>query len=140
MVLQTQQPIKTVDDFIRYVSLPENADRNLEFINGKVVEKLGNTTQNSQIPMFLSAVVVTHCDTHNIPCYLSGADGEYCIGDWCFIPDFACKQTPVSATFPDRVPPCGQSRSFPRVKTLRLNGENIFKPVSCCGRCMSMSA
>ncbi len=105
MVLQTQQSIKTVDDFIRYASLPENADRNLEYINGKVVEKLGSTTQNSQIPMFLSAFVVMHCDTHNIPCYLSGADGEYCIGDWCFIPDFAYKQTAVSATFPDRVPP-----------------------------------
>ncbi|MCA0455558.1 MAG: Uma2 family endonuclease [Chloroflexi bacterium] len=105
MVLQTHQPIKTVDDFIRYATLPENADRNLEYINGKVVEKLGSTTQNSQIPMLLSAVVVTHCDTHNVPCYLTGADGEYCIADGCFIPDFAYKQTPVSSTFPDTVPP-----------------------------------
>lgn len=105
MVLQTRQPIKTVDEFIAYASLPENADRHLEYINGKVVEKLGSTTQNSQIPMLLSAVVLTHCDNNNIPCYLTGADGEYCVSDWCFIPDFAYKQTPVSATFPDHVPP-----------------------------------
>ncbi len=105
MVLQTRQPIKTVDEFIAYASLPENADRNLEFINGKVVEKLGSTTQNAQVPLLLSAVVVTHCDTNNIPCFVTGADGEYCIGDWCFIPDFAYKQTPVSTTFPDHVPP-----------------------------------
>ena len=105
MVLQTHQPIRTVDEFIAYALLPDNTDRNLEFINGKVIEKLGSTTQNAQIPMLLSALVITHCDTHNIPCFVTGADGEYCLGDWCFIPDFAYKQTPVSATFPDRVPP-----------------------------------
>jgi len=105
MVLQTQQPIKTTDEFIAYALLPENAARNLEFINGKVVEKWGSTTQNAQIPMLLSAHVINHCDTHNIPCFVTGADGEYCLGDWCCIPDFAYKQTPVSATFPDRVPP-----------------------------------
>lgn len=105
MVLQTRQPIKSVDEFIAYALLPENAARNLEFINGKVIEKLGSTTQNAQIPMLLSAMVVTYCDANGIPCFVTGADGEYCLGDWCFIPDFAYKQTPVSATFPDRVPP-----------------------------------
>lgn len=105
MVLQTQQPIKTADEFIAYALLPENAARNLEFLNGKVIEKLGSTTQNAQIPMLLSALVINHCDTHDIPCFVIGADGEYCLGDWCFIPDFAYKQTPVSITFPDRVPP-----------------------------------
>lgn len=105
MVLQTRQPIQSTDEFIAYALLPENAARNLEFINGKVVEKLGSTTQNAQIPMLLSAVVITHCDAHNIPCFVSGADGEYCLDDWCFIPDFAYKPTPVSTTFPDRVPP-----------------------------------
>ena len=105
MVLQTRQPIKTVDEFIAYALLPENATRNLEFINGKVIEKLGSTTQNAQIPLLLSATVITHCDMHGIPCFVTGADGEYCLDEWCFIPDFAYKQTPVSATFPDRVPP-----------------------------------
>lgn len=105
MVLQTQQPIRTIDEFIAYALLPENAARNLEFINGKVIEKLGSTTQNAQIPMLLSSMVITHCDANGIPCFVTGADGEYCLDDWCFIPDFAYKQTPVSATFPDRVPP-----------------------------------
>jgi len=105
MVLQTQQPIKTTDEFIAYALLPENAARNLEFINGKVIEKLGSTTQNAQIPLLLSSLVINHCDANGIPCFVTGADGEYCLDDWCFIPDFAYKQTPVSATFPDRVPP-----------------------------------
>ena len=105
MVLQTQQPIKTADEFIAYALLPENAARNLEFINGKVIEKLGSTTQNAQIPMLLSSLVINYCDTHGIACFVTGADGEYCLDEWCFIPDFAYKQTPVSATFPDRVPP-----------------------------------
>ncbi|MBA3872633.1 MAG: Uma2 family endonuclease [Anaerolineae bacterium] len=105
MVLQTQQPIKSLDEFIAYALLPENAARNLEFINGKVIEKLGSTTQNAQIPLILSAIVLNHCDANGIPCFMTGADGEYCLNDWCFIPDFAYKQTPVSSTFPDRVPP-----------------------------------
>ncbi len=97
--------MKTTDKFIAYALLPENADRNLELINENVVEKSSSTTQNAQIPMLLSALVITHCDSYNIPCFVTGADGEYCVDDWCFIPDFAYKQTPVSATFPDRVPP-----------------------------------
>jgi len=105
MVFQTRQPIKTVDEFIAYALLPENTTRNLEFINGKVIEKLGSTTQNAQIPMLLSSLVINYCDTHGIACFVTGADGEYCLDEWCFIPDFAYKQTPVSATFPDRVPP-----------------------------------
>ena len=105
MVLQTQQPLKSVDEFIAYALLPENAARNLEFINGKVIEKLGSTTQNAQISMLLSATVINYCDAHGIACYVTGADGEYCLDDWCFIPDFAYKQTSVSTTFPDRVPP-----------------------------------
>ena len=66
MVLQTQQTIRTTDEFIAYAFLPENAARNLEFINGKVIEKLGSTTQNAQIPMLLSATIITHYDTHGI--------------------------------------------------------------------------
>jgi Uma2 family endonuclease len=105
MVLQTRPTIRTVDDFIAYAQLPENADRNLEFINGKVVEKVGSTTQNAQIPLLLGSIVLAHCDTHGLPCTITGADGEYCSGDWCFIPDFAYKTTPVSANFPDYEPP-----------------------------------
>ena len=105
MVLQTRPTIRTVDEFIAFAQLPENAARNLEFINGKVVEKVGSTTQNAQIPLLLGAIVITHCDARGLPCYITGADGEYCIGDWCFIPDFAYKDTPVSSTFPDYVPP-----------------------------------
>lgn len=100
-----EQRIRTVEDFIRFAQEPEQAARRLEFINGKVVEKVGSTTRNAQIPMLLSAIVITYCEAHELPCFVSGADGEYCIGDWCFIPDFAYKVTPVSAEFPDRTPP-----------------------------------
>lgn len=104
MVLQ-QPAIRTVEDFIIYAALPENAARSLEFINGRIVEKMGGTTRNAQIPLLLSALVIAHCESHQLPCYVSGADGAYCLDDWCFIPDFAFKPTPLSEMFPDRVPP-----------------------------------
>ena len=40
MVLQTRPTIRTVDEFIMYAQQPENADLNLEFINGNVASGL----------------------------------------------------------------------------------------------------
>jgi Uma2 family endonuclease len=95
----------TTAEFEAFASRPENRERHFELINGEIVEKMGSTTYNAQIPMLLAALVIAHCDTNNLPCFITGADGEYCIGDWYFIPDFAYKTTPVSLEFPDRVPP-----------------------------------
>lgn len=134
MVLQTRQPIKTVDEFIAYAMLPENVDRNLEFINGKVVEKLGSTTQNAQIPMLLSALVINHCDANNIPCFVTGADGEYCIDDWCFIPSLPTSNHLYRPPIPIMYHQFGQSKSS------QPNAANTRRQVSCFGKFILMTA
>ncbi len=103
MVLQTK-PV-TMNEFLEYVDLPENSDRLFELINGEIIEVSPGRTYNSGLPHLLSFEVRTFCVANNRPCYISGSDGAYRIGNNTVAPDFGYKPTPLSKDYPDPAPP-----------------------------------
>lgn len=105
MVLQYHPPITSIDDFIVYARLPENANRTLEFLNGVISEKMPGSTENSTLAFYLGFIVQSHCETASIPCYITGEAGAYRIGQNILVPDFAYKPTPPTVEYPDPIPP-----------------------------------
>lgn len=95
----------TVQEFEQVAALPENADRMFELINGEIIEVSPGTTRNSEIGHLLTVMVHLYCREYQLPCHTSGGDGAYRIGDHVIAPDFAYKRTPMSAEYPDPVPP-----------------------------------
>jgi len=100
-------PVSTVtlEQFHTFIALPENAEGLFELINGEIVEKMPGRTSNSQISVKLVSKVIVHCETNNLPCFVSGADGAYRIGKSVIAPDMAYKRTPMSEDYPDPQPP-----------------------------------
>ena len=95
----------TLDEFVQYALLPENAERRLEFIDGEIVEMTPGRTWNSGVGHLLAHKVFGFCEAHNLPCYISGGDGDYAVQEHVVCPDFAYKRTPLSKDYPDREPP-----------------------------------
>src|SRR5689334_13283845 len=100
-----QQKTWTVEEFDRYIALPENADRLFEFINGEIIPVSPGRTLYSEIGHILAVAVRLFCRERNIPCHTSGGDGAYRVGENTVAPDFAYKPTPMSDEYPDPVPP-----------------------------------
>lgn len=94
-----------VDEFREYAERPENSNRILQLINGKIVEKPLGTTRNSEYGLIIAFAVRLYCRTHNLPCHTSGADGTYLIDGHVVVPDFAYKTTQMSDDYPDPTPP-----------------------------------
>jgi Uma2 family endonuclease len=105
MVFQAPSKPMTLDEFIAYASLPENAERSLEFVDGEIIEKMPGLTENSGIAYNIGIETAIHCRQNNIPHFLSGEAGAYRIGNNTLVPDFAYKTTPLSKQYPDPVPP-----------------------------------
>ena len=105
MVVPEQSKLYTMEEFKEFVSRPENADRLFELINGAIIEVSPGRTRNSGFGILVSASVLNFCRAHNIPCYISGADGAYDINGNTVAPDFAYKRTPLSDDYPDPAPP-----------------------------------
>jgi Uma2 family endonuclease len=106
----------TMEEFIEFVYRPENADRIFELIDGRVVEKgelthgeivekMPGTTRNSAIAAWIIFFVRLFCREREIPCFITGEQGTYNILGRAYAPDFAFKQTPTSAEYPDPIPP-----------------------------------
>jgi len=104
-MFEAQTKPMTLEEFIAYALLPENAERNLEFINGEIFEKMPSSTRNSNSAFMLGHLAQNHCETHNLPCYISIGDGTYRINVHVVAPDFAYKPTPTTAEYPDPEPP-----------------------------------
>lgn len=95
----------TMDDFERFIALPENADRLFELIHGEIVEVSPGRTSNSEFEHILATAVRNFCREHKLPCHTSGGDGAYNIQGDVVAPDFAYKPTPMSDDYPDPEPP-----------------------------------
>lgn len=105
MAFQFRQQNPSIDEFIAFAMLPENAERNFEFVDGEMIEKMPGTTENSTLAFYLGFVVQSHCEKNNIPCYISGEAGAYRIGQNVLAPDFAYKPTPATNEYPDPIVP-----------------------------------
>jgi len=85
MLLQTQYV--TEEEFDRFVMLPENRDRNFEYIAGEIVEVVSNS-KSSSIGGRLIGRVSVHVEDNDLG-RVTGADGGYVIFGERYIPDAA---------------------------------------------------
>lgn len=95
----------TFEEFIAFARLPENAERNFEFINGEILEKMPSSSRNSTSAFMLGHTTQNYCEANNLSCFISIGDGAYRIGNNTLAPDFAYKPTPTVADYPDPEPP-----------------------------------
>lgn len=100
-----QKTDMSLEAFVQFALLPENADRHFELIDGEIVEMAPGRTWNSGVGHHLAVSTHNFCDAHDIPCYTSGGDGDYEVLGHVIAPDFAYKRTPLSKDYPDLEPP-----------------------------------
>ncbi|MBI1278759.1 MAG: hypothetical protein GC179_11585 [Anaerolineaceae bacterium] len=105
MVFQAPSKPMTFDEFMAFALLPENAERNFEFVDGEIVEKFPGSTRNSGIAMDVGYESAIYCQQTNLAYHISGAYGAYRIGNNVVTPSFAYKPTPMTTEYPDPVPP-----------------------------------
>lgn len=103
--MSAQKVRMTIAEFEQYALLPENEERRLELIDGEIVEMAPGRTWNSGVGHLLTHKVYTFCEAHDLPCYISGGDGDYDVQGQVICPDFAYKPTPLSKDYPDPEPP-----------------------------------
>jgi Uma2 family endonuclease len=77
----------TVEEFDRFVLLPENAERTFEYIGGEIAEVVSNN-YSSMIGMFVGAMMTVFVHEHKLG-YVTGADGGYRVSGERYIPDAA---------------------------------------------------
>ncbi|MCA0454671.1 MAG: Uma2 family endonuclease [Chloroflexi bacterium] len=77
----------SLDAFEQFISLPENANRDFEFIEGKVVEVVSNNYSSKIGGMFLIKIGV-HVVAGDLG-DVTGADGGYMVMGERYIPDVA---------------------------------------------------
>jgi Uma2 family endonuclease len=85
MVVQLQKI--TVNEFDDWILLPENVDRDFEYIGGDVVEVVSHG-KSSNVAVNIAAFIKLYLLNNPIG-WLTGADGGYMIGDQRYIPDVA---------------------------------------------------
>ncbi len=103
--MAAQKTAMTIGEFEQYTLLPENVDRRFELIDGEIVEMAPGRTWNSGVGHILTHKVFSFCEAHDLPCYISGGDGDYDVQGNIICPDFAYKPTPLSKDYPDPDPP-----------------------------------
>jgi Uma2 family endonuclease len=77
----------TVEEFDRFVDLPENASRLFEYIGGEVVE-VGSNQISSQLAARISGFLFIYLLRNEIG-FLTSADGGYRVAGERYIPDVA---------------------------------------------------
>src|SRR5258708_15137917 len=104
-MLQPQTKPMTIEAFIAFALLPENAERNFEFVNGEIIENMLGSTENSGIAANLVFETRLYCQINELPCFVSTGDGAYRIGQNIIAPNFAYKPTSLTKEYPDPEPP-----------------------------------
>lgn len=85
--MAVQYQSMTVEEFDRFVMLPENADRLLEYIGGEVVEVVSNQRSSAIASTFIAFIKMYAIQ--NRLGFVTGADGGYIIAGERYIPDVA---------------------------------------------------
>jgi Uma2 family endonuclease len=101
---KTPKPMPLAE-FVEFALRPENSDREFEFVNGEIIEKMPGRSTNSYIAVLIDRKVFPFCEAHNLPAYVSIGDAAYRIGEAVIAPDFAYKPTPMIGEYPDPEPP-----------------------------------
>ncbi len=103
--MAVEKQITTIEEFVQFALQPENSDREFEFIDGEIIEKMPGRTSNSLIHSILTGEVRPFCKAHGIPCYTTNADGAFDVRGSVLALDFSFKHTPMSNDYPDPVAP-----------------------------------
>lgn len=82
-MVQTQYA--TLEDYLRFIFLPENVDRLFEYIEGEIVEVVTNN-YCSLVAMRIAGRILTYVESHGLG-YVTGADGGYQVGSHRYLPD-----------------------------------------------------
>jgi len=85
--MAVQPQLVTVEEFDRIATLPENADKRLEFIGGEVVELVSNN-YSSEIAATILREIGNYVKAHKLG-RVTGADGGYKVSGDRYIPDVA---------------------------------------------------
>jgi Uma2 family endonuclease len=86
MGVQTQR--MTVEEFDRFVELPDNADRLFEYIGGEIVEVVSNQ-RSSAVTSDIAFFIKLYLREKAVAGFVTGADGGYVIAGERYIPDVA---------------------------------------------------
>jgi Uma2 family endonuclease len=81
-----------LDEFDRWLRRPENANRDFEFIGGRIVE-VGSNPYSSQVAVLIGAMLTVYVVQHDLG-WVTGADGGYQVGSERYIPDVAAGTLP----------------------------------------------
>ncbi len=84
-MLETKQ--LTVEEFEKFAAAPENADKTLEFVGGRIVEEVSNN-YSSLLASFLNTMINLFVLQHQLG-YVTSSDGGYAVGAERYIPDTA---------------------------------------------------
>src|SRR5512133_3242381 len=84
----TQTQRMTVEEFDRFVALPQNADKLFEYIGGEVIEMVSNQ-RSSAIAYKLGVFIGMYLLQSKMGGIATGADGGYMIAGERYIPDIA---------------------------------------------------
>jgi Uma2 family endonuclease len=77
----------TVEEFEAWTLLPENRERNFEFIGGEIVEVVSDNFA-SILASYISGKMIAYLEVNPIG-LVTGSDGGYIVGEEHYIPDVA---------------------------------------------------
>ncbi|MDX2162154.1 MAG: Uma2 family endonuclease [bacterium] len=89
----------TLDEFDRWIALPEHDDSRWEYIDGEAVQVVTNN-RVSDIAMRIAARLTVYALDHDLG-YVTGADGGYLVMGERYIPDAAFMSKGRQPTAPD---------------------------------------
>jgi Uma2 family endonuclease len=97
-VLMVQTYYTTLEEFLQFISLPENDDRLFEYIEGEIVEVVTNN-YCSLVAARILGRIITYVESRGLG-YVTGEAGGYQVGDHRFMPDvgFISKQRQPKAS------------------------------------------
>ncbi len=88
MVIPERVKLYSPEEFERFISAPENVNRNFELIAGEIVEKMVSNPRSSSIGALFAGFLAVYVRQHDLG-RVTGADGGYVIGKEQYIPDAA---------------------------------------------------
>ncbi len=91
----TVKPTLTRSEFEVFVRLPENEEKNWEFIDGEAVEKMPSNPYSSWIAAQIIHALIQHLREHQQIAYVTGESAGYYVGEEVLAPDVAYTTDPL---------------------------------------------
>lgn len=94
----------TVEDFDKFIELPENTDKVFEFIGGEIIEVTTNTIP-SQIAINIAFFLKLHLYQNKVYGAMMGSDGGYIVAGERYCPDVSYSSKKLEVTTYNPFPP-----------------------------------